>query len=163
MRALMLCLVFPVLLLVFDVSIKADSISGILGLLVGIAGAIFTIMSIWVAFLYPNVLRTIKGENLVNVEFHAGGEDTSRLKEVVSVIIQSALTMTFAVLLMVSNSVVENFPFRVQAVIGQINQFVLLYFCGIQVCALASTIWINVSFIGALDKYRKKRARDWDV
>lgn len=73
MRALMLCLVFPVLLLIFDVSIKADSISGILGLLVGIAGAIFTIMSIWVAFLYPNVLRTIKGENLVNVEFHAGG------------------------------------------------------------------------------------------
>jgi len=163
MKALVLCLIFPVIFLFFDVTVKVDSISGILGLLVGIAGAVFTIMSIWVAFLYPNVLRTLKGENLVNADFSAGGEDTARLKEIVSVIIQSALTMIFAVLVLVSNSLVDSFPFKVQGFISQVNQFILLCFCGIQICALISTISINASFIGALDKQRKKRAKDWDT
>lgn len=159
----MFCLILPVTMLLFDVDVKTDSISGILGLLVGIAGAIFTIMSIWVAFLYPNVLKTLKGENLVNADFSAGGEDTARLKEIISVIVQSALTMIFSILTIIATSVVQSFPFNIQCFINHAIEFILIYFSGLQVCALISTILINISFIGVLDRQRKKRATEWDT
>lgn len=163
MRILLLCLIPAIVFLLFGINIKPDAMSGILGLLVGIAGAIFTIMSIWVAFLYPNVLKTLRGENLVNADFSADGEDTTRLKEILSVIVQSALTMIASIIILIASSCTEALSYKYQEVWTRILQFGLLYFSSIQIFALISTILINMSFISALDKQRKKRAKDWDT
>lgn len=163
MKILLLCLVTPIIFLISGINIKPDTISGILGLLVPVAGAIFTIMSIWVAFLYPNVLKTLRGENLVNADFSADGEDTTRLKEILSVIIQSALTMISSIIILIASSSIQGFSFKAQEILTEAFQFGLLYFSGLQITALISTIIINMSFIGALEKQRKKRAKDWDV
>ncbi|MDH4562295.1 hypothetical protein [Pseudomonas sp. BN411] len=163
MKALIACLIAPLLMLFFRVEIESSSVSNILSLLVAIAGAIFTIMSIWVAFLYPNVLKTLKGENLINVDFSAGGEDTTRLKEIISVIVQSASTMAVAIMLLILASFVSNFGFNAQTWIAGICQFGLLFVSGLQICALISTIRINLSFMDVLEKQRGKRAKDWDT
>jgi len=163
MRILFLCLILPLALLLFDIDVQPSFFSAILGLLVGIAGAIFTIMSIWVAFLYPNVLRTLRGENLVNADFSAGGEDTTRLKQIVSVIIQSALVMVFSIAALLIASSVDSFFYREKELIEIVVQFVIVYLCCVQVSALTSTIWINYSFIVVLERHRKKRAKDHDA
>lgn len=163
MKALIACFVAPLLMLVFRVEIEAGSVTNILSLLVAIAGAIFTIMSIWVAFLYPNVLKTLKGENLLNVDFSAGGEDTARLKEIISVIVQSATTMILAVMLLILASIGSNFGFNAKMWIVGVCQFGLLFISGLQICALVSTIRINLSFMDVLEKQRSKRAKDWDT
>lgn len=163
MRILFFCLVLPLVLLIFDIDIKINSVSTILGVLVGIAGAIFTIMSIWVAFLYPNVLKTLRGENLVNADFSAGGEDTTRLKQIVSVIIQSALVMIFAVLALLAAASLDAFSYKVRWLIQAGVQFLVVYLCCVQISALASTILINYSFIDILERHRKKRAKDHDA
>jgi len=163
MKALIACLIAPLLMLLFGVEIESSSVSNILSLLVAIAGAIFTIMSIWVAFLYPNVLKTLKGENLVNVDFSAGGEDTARLKEIISVIVQSAATMILAVILLILTSLISNFGFNAKMWIVGVCQFGLLFISGLQICALVSTIRINLSFMDVLEKQRSKRAKDWDT
>ncbi|MCP1642996.1 hypothetical protein J2T41_002615 [Pseudomonas citronellolis] len=163
MKILLLCLVPPIVFFLFGITIKAEAIPGILGLLVGVAGAIFTIMSIWVAFLYPNVLKTLRGENLVNAEFSADGEDTTRLKEILSVIIQSAITMIASITILIASSIYQGSSSKGAETLASIYQFGLLYFTGIQVIALISTITINMSFITALEKQRKKRAKDWDT
>lgn len=163
MKAIIACLMTPLFMLFFKVEIDPALITSILGLLVGIAGAIFTIMSIWVAFLYPSVLKTLKGENLVNVDFSAGGEYTARLTEIISVIVQSASTMIVAVVLLVLVSVGKNFGFSVEIWIKEISQFGLLFVSGLQICALVSTIRINLSFMDVLERQRSKRAKDWDV
>lgn len=163
MKAIIACLITPLLMLFFRVEIDPASVSSILGLLVGIAGAIFTIMSIWVAFLYPSVLKTLKGENLVNIDFSAGGEYTARLTEIISVIVQSASTMIVAVVLLVFVSLGKNFGLNAEVWIKGACQFGLLFVSGLQICALISTIRINLSFMDVLEKQRSKRAKDWDV
>lgn len=163
MKAIIACLIAPLLMLLFGIEIESSSVSNILSLLVAIAGAIFTIMSIWVAFLYPNVLKTLKGENLVNVDFSAGGEDTARLKEIISVIVQSAATMILAVMLLILTCMVSNFGFNAKMWIVGVCQFGLLFISGLQICALVSTIRINLSFMDVLEKQRSKRAKDWDT
>ncbi|MCP1486362.1 hypothetical protein [Pseudomonas fluorescens] len=163
MKAIIACFVAPLIMLFLRIDIDAGSISNILGLLVAIAGAIFTIMSIWVAFLYPNVLKTLKGENLVNVDFSAGGEDTARLKEIISVIVQSASTMIAAVVLLILVSTINEFGLGVRLWVAGVIQFVLLFVSGLQICALISTIRINLSFMDLLEKHRSKRAKDWDT
>jgi len=163
MKALIACLIAPLLMLFFRVEIESSLASNILSLLVAIAGAIFTIMSIWVAFLYPNVLKTLKGENLVNIDFSAGGEDTARLKEIVSVIVQSAATMILAIMLLILASIGSNFGFNAKMWTAGVCQFGLLFISGLQICALVSTIRINLSFMDVLEKQRSKRAKDWDT
>lgn len=163
MKAIIACLIIPILLIICGLDINSDSISNILSLLVAIAGAIFTIMSIWVAFLYPNVLKTLKGENLINVDFSAGGEDTIRLKQIISVIIQSATTMIVAVILLILLSIKTNFNLSMQAWLGVCAQFVLAFISGLQICALISTIRINLSFMEVLERQRAKRAKEWDT
>jgi hypothetical protein len=120
-------------------------------------------MSIWVAFLYPNVLKTLKGENLINVDFSAGGEDTIRLKQIISVIIQSAATMIVAVILLILLSLKNDFSLLTQARLGACVQFILAFISGLQICALISTIRINLSFMDVLERQRAKRAKDWDT
>ncbi|WP_312800074.1 hypothetical protein [Pseudomonas sp.] len=163
MKALVICLIAPLIILALGARLDTASISSILNLLVAIAGAIFTIMSIWVAFLYPNVLKTLKGENVVNIDFSSRGEDTTRLKEIISVIIQSATTMIMAVIFLIILSCSPSFKLDLQLWLNGIAQFGMLYFSGIQISALISTIKINVRFIDVLDKQRNKRARDWDT
>lgn len=163
MKAIIACLLIPIALLIGDFDISQDSISNILNLLVAIAGAIFTIMSIWVAFLYPNVLKTLKGENLINVDFSAGGEDTIRLKQIISVIIQSASTMIVAVILLILLSLITDFSLSTQSRLGVCIQFILVFISGLQICALISTIRINLSFMDVLERQRAKRAKDWDT
>lgn len=163
MTILILCLFIPVISLIFDFKVAPEDIPVVSGTLVAIAAAIFTIMSIWVAFLYPNILRTLKGENLVNVDFSSDGEETSRLKEIISVIVQSASTMIAIILVLLLSSFLANLSLTSGEIARQLIQFVLLYFCGIQISALVSTISINMSFIDALERQRKKRAKDWDI
>lgn len=163
MKVLLACLIAPILMLIFEINIDAKLIPNILGLLTAIAGAIFTIMSIWIAFLYPNVLKTLKGENLINVDFSAAGDDNSRLQEIVSVILQSAITLIVAIVLLILVSFGSSFDFKSQILIAGICQFGLLSISGLQISALLSTIRINLSFMEVLDKHRRKRAKDWDT
>lgn len=163
MKILIFCLVFPALIVLLGAGVKLDAIPSVLAILVGVAGAIFTIMSIWVAFLYPNVLRTLKGENLVNADFSGGGEDTARLKEIVSVIIQSALVMIFSIVALLVFSSLTSFSFKAQGYIAGALQYVVLSISCVQVSALISTILVNFNFISVLERHRRKRAKDHDA
>lgn len=163
MIILLLCLVPPIISILCGWHLKFETVSATLGLLVGVSGAIFTIMSIWIAFLYPNVLRTLKGDNLVNADFSSSGGDTTRLKIIVGVIVQSALSMAFSLIGMLFVSFYEGFGFRAQETTLTIMQFLLVFFSGLQISAIVSVIYINSSFIKNLEGKNKARARDWDT
>ena len=125
MVILLLCLVPPIISMLCGWHLKFDTVSATLGLLVGVSGAIFTIMSIWIAFLYPNALRTLKGDNLVNADFSSSGGDTTRLKIIVGVIVQSALSMAFSLIGMLFVSFYESFGFKTQEITLATMQFLL--------------------------------------
>ncbi|MBX9405107.1 hypothetical protein K5E40_05385 [Pseudomonas baetica] len=120
-------------------------------------------MSIWIAFLYPNVLRVLKGENLVNADFSSSGGDTTRLKIIVGVIIQSALSMAFALLGMLFVSFYDGFGLKTQELSLAAMQFLIVFFSGLQISAILSVIHINSTLIKNLEGKNKARARDWDT
>ncbi|MDH2182718.1 hypothetical protein N5K35_03165 [Pseudomonas sp. GD03651] len=163
MVILLLCLVPPIISMLCGWHLKFETVSATLGLLVGVSGAIFTIMSIWIAFLYPNVLRTLKGDNLVNADFSSSGGDTTRLKIIVGVIVQSALSMAFSLIGMLFVSFYEGFGFKTQEITLAIMQFLLVFFSGLQISTIISVIHINSSFVKNLEGKNKARARDWDT
>jgi len=163
MVILLLCLVPPIISMLCGWHLKFDTVSATLGLLVGVSGAIFTIMSIWIAFLYPNALRTLKGDNLVNADFSSSGGDTTRLKIIVGVIVQSALSMAFSLIGMLFVSFYESFGLKTQEITLATMQFLLVFFSGLQISAIISVIHINSSFVKNLEGKNKARARDWDT
>ncbi|WP_339465835.1 hypothetical protein [Pseudomonas sp. EA_65y_Pfl2_P74] len=163
MLIVLLCLLPAMASFALGWKLNPDAIPSSLGLLVGVSGAIFTIMSIWVAFLYPNILRTLKGENLVNADFSSSNGDTTRLKIIIGVIIQSAVSMAFSIIAMVFVSFYTGTSKDSQGVAIIIMQFLLVFFSGLQVSAIISVIHINSSFVKLLEGKNKSRARDWDT
>jgi len=163
MVIILLCIIPSIASIFFGWHLKAETVSATLGLLVGISGAVFTIMSIWIAFLYPNVLRVLKGENLVNADFSSSGGDTTRLKIIVGVIIQSALSMAFALLGMLFVSFYDGFGLKTQELTLTAMQFLIVFFSGLQISAILSVIHINSTLIKNLEGKNKARARDWDT
>ncbi len=157
MRLIILCCIVPMLALIFGVKVDESSVNSILNMLVAVAAAIFTIMSIWIAFLYPNVLKTLKGENLLNADFSGGGADTARLKEIIAVIIQSAMVMILSIASLLRVAVLE------YSMIVEFIQFSVLFSGMLQITILISTININVGFVTVLERHRSKRAKDYDA
>jgi len=163
MVIILLCLLPSIISILCGWHLKFETVSSTLGLLVGVSGAVFTIMSIWIAFLYPNVLRTLKGDNLVNADFSSSGGDTTRLKIIVGVIVQSALSKAFDLIEMLFVTVYEGFGLKTQEITLTVMQFLLVFFSGLQISAILSVIHINSSFIKNLEGKNKARARDWDT
>lgn len=65
-----------------------------LALLAGLSGMVFTIMGIWIAFLYPNAMsRIVSSERLVARDFSESRSDAKRLESIVGAVMISALIM----------------------------------------------------------------------
>ena len=163
MLVIFLCALAPAVLMLFDLDMSMDSLRSIVGLLVGISGAVFTIMSIWLAFLYPNVLNTLRGRNISSADFSAAGGDTERLKVIVVVIVKSAIAMIYALLVSLVFGFYGSLSFDAQRWTSSSIQFLSVFFVFLQISAILSLIIINFHFVHLLEKNAKKKARDLDI
>ncbi|MCQ4314906.1 hypothetical protein EA797_06720 [Stutzerimonas zhaodongensis] len=59
-----------------------------------ISGMIFTIMGVWIAFIYPNAILRLKSKKLEPTDFTENEEEKERLGRIVGSIIQSSLVAT---------------------------------------------------------------------
>ncbi|SWL01762.1 Uncharacterised protein [Klebsiella pneumoniae] len=108
-------------------------------LLVSVSGMVFTIMGIWLAFLYPNALqRIVNPKTIETVDFTEQLEDTRRLEAIVGSVLKSSFVMiTLLVVYLVK-----------------------LVFSYMQIEAVVSVILANVMFIN--DLHNKREQRDID-
>ncbi|AZO83692.1 hypothetical protein BOO88_10555 [Stutzerimonas stutzeri] len=133
--------------------------------LLAISGMVFTIMGIWVAFIYPNaILRLQAPSKIKNADFTQTLEDTRRLESIVGCIMKSAfvataLCLVFLIKILASSTPLykENIQLIKSLVLGVTMLLTIL-----QGSAVASVMYANFMFIEDLHRRRESRQGDSD-
>ena len=73
-----------------------------------ISGMIFTIMGVWIAFIYPNAILRLKSKKLEPTDFTENEEEKERLGRIVGAIIQSSLVATAILVANLLSAVFDN-------------------------------------------------------
>jgi len=127
---------------------------------------VFTLMGIWIAFLYPNALKRIVDQETVEVaDFSETLSETKRLEKIVASVLKSALAIIFVLSLYLSKVILSHFDFYINHVLI----FKATALAGttlmsvIQVESIFSVIVANVMFINDLHKKREDRQMDSEI
>ena len=131
-----------------------------------ISGMVFTIMGIWIAFLYPNAISRIANpEKLVAKDFTESKSDSKRLESIVGAIMTSAIVAVLASIIMFAKTVlissnfyaVHELHFRATAISTAV--FLTL----IQLESVFHVVLSNVMFINDLHFKRQSRQADEEL
>ncbi|WP_259271746.1 hypothetical protein [Klebsiella pneumoniae] len=132
-------------------------------LLVSVSGMVFTIMGIWLAFLYPNALqRIVNPKTIETVDFTEQLEDTRRLEAIVGSVLKSSFVMiTLLVVYLVKLVFFKSHLYlESQEVIKNTSLALIIAISYMQIEAVVSVILANVMFIN--DLHNKREQRDID-
>lgn len=138
--------------------IASQDLDPIVGILQNISVMIFTIMGIWIAYLYPNAILQITQPSKVDAIF--SDEDSERVKIIVGVVILSAIVLSLLLIGMVLKPfVIKSFLFsKYPSFIVGVGIFSLLTLSYLQLMAVYVVIASNVNFI--IDLKNKKNKSD---
>ena len=131
-----------------------------------ISGMVFTIMGIWIAFLYPNALARIVNPNKIEtVDFSDTLEETKRLEAIVGSVLKSAVIVVFVSLILLAKVIFFetsiyklNYKLIKHAVLS--FSIVLSY---IQFEAVGQVVYANIMFLNDLHNKRENRQADDDL
>lgn len=136
------------------------------GVLINVAGMVFTIMGIWIAFLYPNALsRLANPDKVATADFSESFGETKRLEALVGSILKSALVVSLLLAIHLIRTILSSSDLYKQN--GQFLSAVALASAITLTClqfeAVFHVMWANVMFLN--DLYRKRQAvqADQDV
>jgi hypothetical protein len=131
-----------------------------LTLLSGVSGMVFTIMGIWIAFLYPNALsRLVNQDKVITVDFTESLADAKRLERIVAAVLVSALVMLGALVFTLSKILLYLTPIYQEhrTIFKSGGLSVITFLTLIQVEAVLSVIVANIMFINDLHWKRQER------
>ncbi|MEW6178181.1 MAG: hypothetical protein AB1588_21065 [Pseudomonadota bacterium] len=134
----------------------------LLSVMIGASGAIFTIMGIWIANLYPGIIVALRDPQVIAADFSAGNKDTRRLNTIIGVIITSALNMCFSIILLIMLSVQGGFGFSAQELIMLIMQPAMLMTSLTQLFAIVSVIYVCSDLVSDIRSTKTSRKHDLD-
>lgn len=145
---------------------KYDDYKDYLTLISGVSGMVFTIMGIWIAFLYPNAInRIINPNTLVVKDFSESRSDAKRLESIVGAILTSALVMISALLITLAKIVLLMTPIYAEHKLQfkSLAIAVVIFMTLAQLESVLHVVLSNVMFINDLHFHRQDRQADQDV
>lgn len=132
----------------------------------GISGMVFTIMGIWIAFLYPNAISRIANpEKLVSKDFTESKSEAKRLESIVGAIMTSAIVAVLASIIilaktvLVSTSIYVTHEIHFRAAAISLATFLTL----IQLESVFHVVLSNIMFINDLHFKRQNRQADEEL
>jgi uncharacterized membrane protein len=137
-----------------------------LALLAGLSGMVFTIMGIWIAFLYPNAMsRIVSPERLVARDFSESRSDAKRLESIVGAVMISALIMLAILFITLLKMIVMMLPlylvYKEEIKSGALAVVVLMTL--IQMESVINVVISNIMFINDLHFRRQARQSDEEL
>jgi len=131
------------------IGISFDSIKDVLGMLQTISAAVFTIIGLWLGFIYPNAITSIVNDD---VSYIASTKDAERVESLVYVIIVSAIVMLSTLFIYVIKALLGNSEFYVEIrdIVKPIGVASVVYLCWIQFRCVWYVILNNFRFISNL-------------
>ena len=137
-----------------------------LNLLTAVSGMVFTIMGIWIAFLYPNAMSLIVSpERLVARDFSESRSDAKRLESIVGAVMASAIVMLAVLLMALVKIFLQAAPFyltfKLELKSGALA--ILVFFTFVQLESVLNVVISNVMFINDLHFRRQERQSDEEM
>ncbi|EMA0459361.1 hypothetical protein U1712_003275 [Enterobacter hormaechei subsp. hoffmannii] len=130
-------------------NVNYNDIKDILGVLQNISAAIFTIVGLWIGFLYPNAIASIVNDD---VDYIKNTKDAPRIEKLIYVVITSAVVMLSILFVYLFKSIGSGLSSSiVQADSLKMIGITFVYFmCWLQTKCVFSVILSNVSFANNL-------------
>lgn len=144
---------------------KFDDFKEYATILINSSGMVFTIMGIWIAFLYPNALSRIVNPNIVTADFSESLQETKRLEAIVGSVLKSAIVVLMVMLIFLGKVVLFKTYFY-GSYFEIIKSFILsfiVFLTYIQAEAIWHVVYSNIMFINDLHRRREDREEDADV
>jgi hypothetical protein len=145
---------------------RYDDYRDYFSLMSGVSGMVFTIMGIWIAFLYPNAMsRIVSPEKLVAKDFSDSQSDAKRLESIVGAVMASALVMMMVLLVTLAKIVLITTPlyidYRLEFKSAALS--VLVFITLVQLESVVYVVLSNVMFINDLHFKRRDRQADEEL
>jgi len=150
----------------FDLNYKYSHLKDYLEVLVGVSSMIFTLMGIWIAFLYPNALRRIADpKKIEHADFTETLQDTRRLEGLVGSVMKSAFVVLTVMLIFLMRTILSDLPlsFACAALLKAAALSVVMTLTFLQVESIFYVIYSNILFINELHNKREDREADKNI
>lgn len=140
----------------YRTDITSQDFEPLISILQNVSVMIFTIMGIWIAYLYPNAILRITQPSKVDAIF--SDEDSERVKIIVGVVVLSAIVLSLLLIgIVLKPFIIKSWAFlHYPNVFVAIGIFSLLMLSYLQVLAIYIVIASNVNFIIELNNKRNK-------
>ncbi|MBD8598777.1 hypothetical protein [Pseudomonas sp. CFBP 8772] len=134
--------------------------------LLSISGMVFTIMGIWIAFVYPIAIKRLQDPDKIKIaDFTATMQDTRRLESIVGSVMESgsvALCITLIYLCkLLASAIPAYIEYREIARAAGLGMVIFLTL--VQCSAIFSVIHANYLFIGDLHTRREAQEKKADI
>lgn len=132
-------------------------------ILLNISGLVFTIMGIWIAFLYPNsLMKIVNPGKIETVDFSDALEDTKRLESIVGSVLKSAVIATSIMFFLLLKILFFDTNFYKSNIteLKQVALSITILLTYLQVEAIFQVITSNISFINHLHHKREDKESD---
>ncbi|AIS15060.1 hypothetical protein JM49_26305 [Pseudomonas chlororaphis subsp. aurantiaca] len=133
--------------------------------LFALSGMIFTIMGIWIAFIYPNALLRLQAPSKIkNADFSQTLEDTKRLQSIVGCVLKSVFVASVLCVIFLLKIIISSIPFykEYSQIIKAGVMGVIVFLTILQGSAVASVMYANFMFVEDLHSKREKKEGDND-
>jgi hypothetical protein len=150
----------------FGVAYTLSDLKNYTDALLASAGMVFTIMGIWIAFLYPNALKRIVDQETVRVvDFTETLSETKRLESIVASVLKSSIAIIFVLLIYLLKVIFSHSHFYTNNVLFfKATALALTTLVSVmQVESIISVVVANIMFINDLHRKREDRQMDAEI
>jgi hypothetical protein len=137
-----------------------------LGILLTVSSMVFTLMGIWIAFLYPNALsRLVNPDKVENADFDTALGETKRLEGLVGSVLKSAFVVTMIMAIFAAKIVLHQSAFYYSHIVifKSLALTTVAVLSLLQFESIFYVIYSNVMFINELHSKREDREADADI
>ena len=126
---------------------------------------VFTIMGIWIAFLYPNALSRIIDPKITTVDFSESLQETKRLEALVSSVLKSAFVIILLMLIYLGKVLLfkTNYYLVHASLIKDLVLSTTVLLSYMQCEAVFYVMYSNIMFLNDLHNKREDRKADSDI
>lgn len=142
---------------------RYDDLKDYINLLSGVSGMVFTIMGIWIAFLYPNAMsRILDPDKIIAKDFSESQSDAKRLESIVGAVMCSGLVMIIILFFSLIKTIIYTLPVYSSYRIEIKSTALAIIFCAtlIQLESVIKVVLSNILFIN--DLHFKQQAKKAD-
>lgn len=134
--------------------------------LLSISGMVFTIMGIWIAFVYPNAIKRLQDPDKIKIaDFTATMQDTRRLESIVGSIMESGSVAICITLIYLAKLLITGIPayLEYREILRATSVAIIIFLTLVQCSAVFSVIYANYLFIDDLHTRREAQERNADI